>query len=67
MKPLQYLDNTVLRNNTLADILAKVHGYVGASDFLIQFPYWAEVYRMRADLALNKFTDERFYFAIRYY
>jgi Flavin containing amine oxidoreductase len=58
MKPLQYLDNTVLRNNTLADILAKVHGHVGASDFLIQFPYWAEVYRMRADLALNKFTEE---------
>jgi hypothetical protein len=57
IRPLFDLSASTLSNSTLFDLLFKIHG-PKIHDFIIQFPYWTEMYRLRADIALESFSNE---------
>lgn len=58
LQPLLRLSNDILEKYTLFEIVSKIHGEQEAHAFFSLFPYWAEVYRLRADLALDSFRHE---------
>ena len=56
--PLERLSQDALESHTLEELLNKTYGSGWAKDFYEQFPYWAEIHTLRADLALNAFKNE---------
>ena len=58
LEPLTSLPLPVLYKNTLDTLLRQIHGPKKAHDFLLKFPYWAEVHTLRADIALESFMVE---------
>lgn len=54
IEPLQMLPKHILENHTLFDLLKSVYG-PKAKTIVTMFPYWAEIYSLRADLALKTF------------
>ena len=58
LHPLQTLPTTLLQQSTLGEILTQIHGPEKTKAFTIHFPYWAEMYLMRGDIALNTFCNE---------
>jgi len=58
MSPLASLPSHILATHTLAQLLKEIHGSAIANTFIKQFPYWAEVNTLRADLALKSFSEE---------
>jgi protoporphyrinogen oxidase len=58
MSPLASLPSHILATHTLAQLLKVIHGSTIANTFIKQFPYWAEVNTLRADLALQSFSEE---------
>ncbi len=55
IKPLQHLPHDVLASHTLFELMKSVYGKKEAKEIFAQFPYWGEVYSLRADLALKTF------------
>jgi glycine/D-amino acid oxidase-like deaminating enzyme len=58
LDPLRRLSPTVLRRETVASLLVRIHGQKNTRLFIQQFPYWSEMHTLRADLALESFSDE---------
>jgi protoporphyrinogen oxidase len=58
LDPLKHLPQSVLQTHTLRDILFKIVGKQIAEQFMIKFPYHAELYTLRADIALESFDTE---------
>jgi len=58
LEPLTALPLSALYQNTLGSLLKQIHGPQKAQDFLLMFPYWAEMKTLRADIALESFTVE---------
>jgi len=56
--PLKKLDKDVLANNTIKELCYKIHGKEKTDEYLIRFPYKAEVEVLRADLGLESFSHE---------
>jgi protoporphyrinogen oxidase len=56
--PLERLTKETLESHTLKELLDKTYGRGWAKDFYEQFPYWAEIHTLRADLALEAFKNE---------
>jgi len=57
LPPLLRLDPAVLGANTLDTLLCSIYGKDVAESFIIQFPYWAEMRTLRADVALEAFLE----------
>ena len=57
IEPLHFLPQEILQKNTLFDLLKGIYGFEKAKDIVVKFPYWAEVYSLRADLALKAFLE----------
>jgi monoamine oxidase len=57
MDPLHSLSPQKLATHTLGELLTQVHG-TGAHDFLQLFPYWSEIWTLRADLGIRAFASE---------
>ena len=57
LPPLTGLDPAVLATNTLDTLLRSVYGKDVAESFIVQFPYWAEMRTLRADVALEAFLQ----------
>lgn len=55
---LRRLSPTILGTHTISELLIKIHGPRTAKAFASLFPYWAEIHRLRADLALTSFAAE---------
>ena len=55
---VQMLPEEILGTHTLYEILEGIFGTTKAKAFIDPFPYRAEVYTLRADLALRSFTTE---------
>lgn len=58
LEPLRTISRTVLGRTTLRKILEQIHGRAAADEFLIRYPYRAELEVMRADMALDLFMKE---------
>lgn len=58
LDPLLGLPAEDLQNNTIRQLLTRIHGAKKAENYLIRFPYRAEIDVMRADMALKLFTNE---------
>jgi monoamine oxidase len=58
MDPLMGLPADVLGRSTIRQLLTKIHGPAKTEEYLIRFPYRAEVDVMRADMALQLFAHE---------
>jgi monoamine oxidase len=58
LDPVAALPATDLARHTLRQLLEKVHGQKTTDEYLLHFPYRAEVGVMRADLALDTFRHE---------
>jgi len=58
LTPLRQLSHEVLASHTLEELLAKTLGEDKAAEFYIQYPYFAEIHVLRADLALRAFDEE---------
>jgi hypothetical protein len=56
--PFKKLPADTLARHTLWELARTLYGRKRAMSFFIRFPYIAELYRLRADLALKAFTDE---------
>lgn len=54
--PLLSLEPSILQSHTLSELLHMIHGNI--SSFYLQFPYYAEIHTIRADLALHTFQAE---------
>jgi len=54
IEPLQMLPQDLLEKHTLFELLQNIYG-AKAKEIVEPFPYWAEVYSLRADLALKAF------------
>ena len=54
--PLHSLPLSLLQSHTLSELLHAVYGDI--SSFYLQFPYYAEMHTLRADLALHAFQAE---------
>ena len=57
MDPLKSLSPQMLATHTLGELLTRIHG-TKAHDFLQLFPYWGEIWALRADLGLRSFASE---------
>jgi hypothetical protein len=57
LEPLKRLPAAEPRGNTLGELMQKIYGD-GADTFIKQFPYDAEIHTLRADLALESFSNE---------
>jgi hypothetical protein len=55
--PLLSLPSSMLQSHTLSELLHMIHGK-DISSFYLQFPYYAEIHTIRADLALQSFHEE---------
>lgn len=58
LEPLHKLPAETLCKHTLKELLDKTVGYSQAKQFYEQFPYYAEIHTLRADLALESFKKE---------
>jgi len=58
LSPLERLSPEVLATHTLEELLAKTMGEDKAAEFYIQYPFFAEIHVLRADLALQAFQEE---------
>lgn len=58
LDPLSSLPKEELAKSTIRQLLTKIHGAVKTEEYLIRFPYRAEVDTMRADEALRVFQEE---------
>jgi hypothetical protein len=58
LEPLSKLSKDTLQNHTLKEILEKTAGPANAKEFYVQFPYYAEIHTLRADIALEAFKKE---------
>lgn len=58
LTPLKNLSKETLQNNTIRTLLRKIHGKSSADSYLNRFPYRAEVDVLRADVALEVFSNE---------
>ena len=56
IQPLTLLPDTVLRKNTLGQLLLKIHG-PSIQHVIQQFPYWSEIHLQRADVSLHAFQN----------
>jgi len=56
--PLKKLSKEVLKTHTLRELLEKIHGKIKTDEYLMRFPYRAEVDVLRADLGLESFLSE---------
>ena len=56
--PLLRLPKEELAGHTLEQLLNKTFGGGTAKHFYEQFPYWAEIHTLRADLAIESFQKE---------
>ena len=54
IEPLQSLPQNILQTHTLFELLTSIYGSK-AKEIVEPFPYWAEIYSLRADLALRAF------------
>lgn len=54
IEPLQLLPQHILEGHTLFELLKGIYGSK-AKEIVEPFPYWAEIYSLRADLALKAF------------
>jgi protoporphyrinogen oxidase len=55
IEPLQLLPQDILEVHTLFELLEDIYGSK-AKTIVESFPYWAEIYSLRADLALKSFS-----------
>ena len=55
---LRRLPADELANHTLHTLLVRIFGPLEARAMTIQFPYWAEIFTLRADLAIESFERE---------
>ena len=55
---LRVLPLNILGRYTIIELLTKIHGPRTAKRFASLFPYWCELRRLRADLALKAFASE---------
>lgn len=55
--PLTQLSDVELREHTLYSLMVKVYGSQKTKEIFDEFPYYGEVYLLRADLALKTFVD----------
>jgi phytoene dehydrogenase-like protein len=60
LKPLKSLANETLATHTLKELLDKTVGPSLAKKFYEQFPYYAEIHTLRADLAIEAFDNEMY-------
>ena len=58
LQPLLQLSPTILATHTVRSLLIKLHGFKVAEEYLLEFPYRAEIDVLRADQALAMFTNE---------
>lgn len=58
LDPLKNLPQSVLQTHTLKDLLFNLVGKDNAQQFMIKFPYYAEMYTLQADIALESFDSE---------
>ena len=58
LDPLRALDSHMLATHTIEQLLKKTVGPAHTSRILSLFPYYAETHTLRADLALQSFTEE---------
>ncbi len=58
LEPLREIPRPVLGRTTIRKVLEEVHGRSAADEFLIRYPYRAELDVMRADMALDLFMGE---------
>jgi hypothetical protein len=58
LAPLSRLTHEVLATHTLGELLEQTLGAKKAKAFYQEFPYYAEIHLMRADLALHSFEEE---------
>ena len=58
LEPLRKISRDVLGRTTLRKILEEIHGRAATDEFLIRYPYRAELEVMRADMALDLFMGE---------
>ena len=56
LQEIKRLPQETLRNHTLHTLLTKLRPE--SRIYTIQFPYWGEVFTLRADLAIESFTNE---------
>ena len=54
--PLCSLSSSILQSHTLSELLHMIYGDIPS--FYLQFPYYAEIHTLRADLALHSFQAE---------
>lgn len=57
-EPLEKLPIETLQKHTLKELLDKTVGHSMAKHFYEQFPYYAEIHTLRADIALESFKKE---------
>jgi hypothetical protein len=57
LEPLSKLSPKLLASHTIYELLEMFHGSDGAKEILDPFPYRAEVFTLRADLALKGFLE----------
>jgi hypothetical protein len=58
LRPLEKLAPDILANHTIKEILDVTIGKGAAKHFYEQFPYYAEIHTLRADIALYSFKRE---------
>lgn len=58
LDPLMGLPQEDLEKHTVRELVTKIHGARKAEEYLIRFPYRAEIDVMRADTALKLFSSE---------
>ena len=58
IKPLESLSLTVLQTHTIYQLLEQTVGPKVAKDVCVTFPYFSEMYTLRADCALESFRSE---------
>jgi len=54
---LRVIPTEILQTKTLFEVLQGVYGLEKAHTIVKTFPYWAEIYSLRADLALHSFLE----------
>jgi monoamine oxidase len=57
-EPIQKLPIDTLKKYTLKELLDMTIGHTRAKEFYEQFPYYAEIHTLRADIALESFKKE---------
>lgn len=58
LEPLKGLPSYMLHKYTLKELLFKIIGENKTNEFMIKFPYYCELYTLRADIALTSFDSE---------